>query len=201
MIKKFKQFESLDTRYLPDDFSEARHILSDSESFVSFAFDNNLIKDIDQINELIDVYKKTSIRNNEWGGGPINKEFVDYFAKKYQSKPYYNSYKPSINLTVITSLGIFIMIFSIIDRGVKGVYMTPYISKEDWIDYFSEDFIKLGKAHDNYSSKIRTMESYDREMIETMIDLWRKQYDEKKTLGEVIDFFSLDPDNYDSIKW
>lgn len=51
---------------------------------LSLYFRSLLIRNENEIKYLIDLYEKTKEKNKEWSGGPVNREFDNYFIGKYK---------------------------------------------------------------------------------------------------------------------
>ncbi len=178
MIRGWRQFESVDD----DDIDLARLEMSQCDGFLSFYFRSLLIKNENEIQELLSLYEKMKLKYKEWSGGPVNKEFDNLFMKRY--KPSLNRVwdsnpsKPSIGLTLETDYGFFTSSFTI-----KGHHLYSYLSKpfnnknlfrKDVVDIFRVDVTKD-----------------DSDVVKNMSRTWVKVCNKKDNLEDVIDYFNI----------
>ncbi len=93
-----------------DSDTMARYQLFGADTLMSFSFGNKDITNVDDIKMLIEVYNKTYNEGKEWGGGPVSKQFIEYF-KNYlmdNAKPEEiiflprGVWKPVISLMIMT---------------------------------------------------------------------------------------------------
>jgi hypothetical protein len=91
-IKLFENFEE----------SEFESILYGSDAKLTLEVDSRLfIDDIDLIIKMAADYKRTYIKNNEWGGGPVNREWKARWEKYFPGKKLHGKiYKPSLVLDI-----------------------------------------------------------------------------------------------------
>lgn len=94
---------------LDDSTTMARHQLFNSDTMMAFNFNGQLISNEEDIKMLISKYNEMCNRSDEWVGGPVNKEFSEYFKKYIMSKLksekiffQHNPWKPSISLIIET---------------------------------------------------------------------------------------------------
>lgn len=166
--------------------------LFDSDFFIAFEYRDILIKDIKDIKDLIEYYNKTYNENNEWSGGPVNKDFDNYFIDKYKkilgdifefkSKPW----KPSFKIIFKTDYGYLPVGFSLISKKVYTTYANT-ISLEEF-EKMESDIIRLKKCEVS-----KRLDTYSNLVISEMISFlsnYRKKtiYDLTYDLNLKIDF-------------
>jgi hypothetical protein len=170
-INESKEHDDADTM--------AFYQLFDSEFFIAFEYRDILIKDIKDIKDLIEYYNKTYNENDEWSGGPVNKEFDTYFIDKYKkilgdifefddSKPW----KPSFKIIFKTDYGYLPIGFYLTSKKVYTTYghfgSANTISLEE-SEKMESDIIRLKKCE--VSKKLDT---YGNLVISEMISLLSK---------------------------
>lgn len=116
-MKYIKMFEDIDEI---TDFDYKMQFYG-SDTYILFSFAEmdipvTLIEEAREVESLIEKYKETYIRNKEWGGGPPNQEFCNYFSKFVNRKV--DRYSPKVNkpliyLNIHTEVGLIILGFSI----------------------------------------------------------------------------------------
>jgi hypothetical protein len=179
-----------------DEFDDARFNISDGESFLAFYYRRLFIKN--DIRGLIDKYKESYKKSGEWGGGPVNREFDEYFKRRYKedllSRKVWSGNKPdkpSIALIVINYEAVMIMSFSLHDLKPYSVY--PALKINDHLKkIFSSEIID--------SNNLIYTEIKDPEILE-MDKLWRSFYSSKggKNLFELVEFFGLEPSGMEEV--
>lgn len=170
-IKTFETYEDTDTM--------ARYQLYGAYCFISFNYRDLLIKDKDEILELIKVYNKLSKEDGEWVGGPVSKKFDKYFIDKY--KPILgdilnflnnNPWKPQLGLTIDTDYGFNQIGFSFKNSEMVSIYSSPFdrkykdeFLKNDIITLKEKDF---NSGSDKYESHVLS------EMNKILNSFWKK---------------------------
>jgi hypothetical protein len=133
-----------------------------------------MITDTSEIKDLIQEYNRTYNKNNEWSGGPVNIEFINYFYEKYGVGDR-KDWKPTISLIIdIKDFSRFSIGYSIINR-------LPVVSGS-WNYEMGED--------------IPDQDSLKAEDIFWFMDTF---YSNKISLDETIDSLSLNVTN--KIEW
>jgi len=117
MIRKIKLFEGGYHNYRDSDSSTmARYQIFEADTKMLFEFDKLFVFKENEILDLISKYNETYNLSKEWGGGPVNKEFIDYFNKSDLSflpkkeggygnsrgLGGHNPWKPNISLLIYT---------------------------------------------------------------------------------------------------
>jgi hypothetical protein len=180
---KWKQFESLDD----DDLDLARMEMSQCDGFISFYFRSLLIRNEKEIKYLIDLYKKTKEKNKEWSGGPVNREFDNYFIGKYKpslSRVWdQNPSKPSIGLTLETDYGFFHSSFTIKDHIPYSHISKPFDNKK----LFNQNIIDI--------FRVEVVDS-ESDIIWNTSKIWSKSC-KKYSLEEIIDHFNIKTNYFD----
>jgi hypothetical protein len=188
MIKKWKQFESIDE----DDLDLARFEFDKAKGFVAFQYRDFLIKGKD-MDHLLNYYIETRDKNGEWGGGPVNKEFDKYFLKKYghlggKNFTGTNPYRPAIGLTVNTDYGIFNIAFSIKDNKPFSVVMSPFRLNS------GRNIFEIGDIINIHS--VSNITYLNRETGKNMSYIWHSFYEKNILLDDMINDLNLDIVNY-----
>ena len=159
-LKNYKVFE-LNEAYDGDVDTMAFYQLFGADFFISFEYRDILIKDKKDIKYLIEYYNKTYNENNEWSGGPVNREFDNYFIDKYKEvlgdifEFKTNPWKPSFKIVFKTDYGYLPIGFYLINKKVYTTY-TNTISLEE-SEKMESDIIRLKKCEiskrlDTYSN-------------------------------------------------
>ena len=180
-LKNYKIFElnNFDADFDDDDSDVmARYQIFSGECFISFYFRDILIKNKEEISNLISIYNKLSKKDNEWSGGPVSRSFDDYFIKKY--KPILgdvinfklnNPWKPQIGLTFKTEYGFLQSGFSLKNKKMSSLYSGFFdISHEP---VFEKQIINLKELkttqsrYDTYDGKVKS------EMFRLLKKYWK----------------------------
>jgi len=162
-----------------DDDSDtmARYQLFEADTKMCFSFGDNLISDPIEVNALIKKYNETYNKSNEWGGGPVNREFIEYFSKKYKGVNR-SSWKPCISLVIETpDYGSLVIGYSIINE--KPILLN-------WKGLKGEDDI------DTYDAKVRN---------NIYLFSQRNIYSKNMNIDDTIKFLSLKVDSKISWNW
>ncbi len=164
---KWKQFESVDD----DDLDLARMEMSQCDGFISFYFRSLLIRNENEIKYLIDLYEKTKEKNKEWSGGPVNREFDNYFIGKYKpslSRAYdQNPSKPSIGLTLETDYGFFHSSFTIKNHISYSYIHKPFDNK----NLFNQNIIDIFRVG---------VSKNDSDLVKSMSKIWSSMLNKEK---------------------
>lgn len=184
MIKNWKQFESIEE----DDLDVIRLEFDKCIGVIGFYFRDLLIIGKEK-ESITDFYIKTRDLSGEWGGGPVNKEFDDYFKHMYQR---YSSnmkgnhpYKPSLGLFVNTEIASFFITYSIKDKKPFSITLRPY----------SVDFDKAMELDIIEMNALNLYSDHDLKMnptLKNMNTFWKSiYYDKKATLDSTIDYLNI----------
>lgn len=120
-LKLFEDFED----------SEFESILYGSDAKLTLEVDSRLfIDDIDLIIKMAADYKRTYIKNDEWGGGPVNREWIGRWEKYFPGKKLHGKiYKPSLVLDIdLKEFGRVRYGFSLVDGKITSY--GHYLNRE-----------------------------------------------------------------------
>jgi hypothetical protein len=78
--KSVNLYESKEVK--DDSDTMARYQLFEADTKMAFDFNRQLVVDPEQIKELIKIYNETYNKTGEWGGGPVNGEFIKQYNKR-----------------------------------------------------------------------------------------------------------------------
>ena len=127
-MKYLKQFESFDDVLIFDTqdiyYSKAKVSLS--------ILRGTDVTDLDKIKKMIDDYKITYIKNDEWGGGPTNREWLRLYHNDFglNESEAWKAWKPCVKLTIqIENFGSIVLGFSIYSKKIYS-FDTSKIGKE-----------------------------------------------------------------------
>lgn len=186
-IKTFETYEDTDTM--------ARYQLYGADCFVSFSYRDLLIKDKNEILELIKVYNKLSKEDDEWVGGPVSKQFDKYFIDKY--KPilgdilnFKNSkgYKPQLGLTIDTDYGFYQVGFSLKTRKMSSIYLSTFDKKHK--DEFSKDIVNIKSMR-----VVSAADKYDTHVLSEMKKILNKFFiNDGKSIDDLLSELNLNID-------
>jgi hypothetical protein len=156
-LKLFENFED----------SEFESILYGSDAKLTLEVDSKLfIDDIDLIIKMAADYKRTYIKNDEWGGGPVNREWAERWGKYFPGKKLDRKiYKPSLVLDIdLKEFGRIKFGFSLVTGKIilHGNYSDPnrFDSKEEYSNFVSflrnifDSKIKFDTFEDKYNINI-----------------------------------------------
>jgi hypothetical protein len=160
------------------------------------------VTDLGKIKKMIEDYKITYIKNDEWGGGPTNREWLQMYCGEFglNEAQAWNAYKPCVKLNI-----------QIESFGVATIGFSIYSKKS-----YTIDFQNLGKKIDcdrcqgtgvgptgqctRYGCRRGKLEDtdYDKEKDHLSQYLKKNVFDAKLTYDKVIDMFNIDvQDNFD----
>ena len=192
MIKKYIDFIIEDS---DDDDYLAKYYIFGSECRIAFSFHDLFIFDKQEINELILKYNDTYIINNEWGGGPVNKEFLNYFFDKYNNifrhrkiPLYSGSYKPIIMLFMKTELGYYGLGFSLTKKLPCSIYMGVFNPDNNNI---------IEKSNVLFRKELEILSDKKHKIIYNYVD--KEVYKSKLNLEEFVSLYDLELKN--NINW
>jgi hypothetical protein len=190
-IKEFKLFESND-----DTDTMAMYQLHGGDSFISFNFRDLLIKDKEEIINLIEIYKDMSEKDGEWIGGPVSRIFDEYFIEKYRkilgdiiNFKVNNPWKPSLGLTFYTDYGFLNCGFSFREKKMISLYSNTF--DLEYKNEFDKHIVNLKSCKTTNLSKVDTYSKY---VIHEMHRILNHYYKNKSTLSDLIEDLSLDID-------
>ena len=127
-MKYLKHFESFDD-VLTYDIQDIYH----SKATISLSIlRGNDVTDLDKIKKMIGDYKITYIRNDEWGGGPTNREWIGMYCHEFglNEAEAWKAYKPCVKLTIhVENFGDIVLGFSIYSKKIYS-FDTSRIGKE-----------------------------------------------------------------------
>ena len=165
--------------YLSDDNSdfefEAKFELFGAECEIAFSFAKVEYTDPKEIIKLINKYNQTYKKNNEWGGGPVNSEFIKYFEDRTGKRINKSEWKPKIVLIINTEFGRLKLGYSLNDKKADSI---------DW-----SNFIDVESEHGQIVQRSMT----------TYVD--DKIYKKDLTLEETINILKLKVKNYIDWTW
>lgn len=159
-MKYLKSYKLFEFQIFSDDDSEslARFKVFESNAQLGFSFGKKLITDKSEINDLIKEYNRTYNKNNEWSGGPVNTEFIEYFREKYGIGDR-KDWKPTISLIIdIKDFSKFSIGYSIITKLPVVSGSWAYETGEDVPD---QDDLKAEDVFWFYSNKVSLGETID----------------------------------------
>lgn len=172
-IKSYKVFESIED--IEDDYDiMARYQIFSSECFVSFYYRSILIRDKNEISNLIKTYNDENKKSKEWLGGPVNRNFDEYFFNKYKSiiggEYFFNkNSKPQLGLTLKTEYGFLHTGFSVKDKKMATLYTSLFDLSEP---EFKKDIINLGKVR----VKVNFDNEYQKKVVREIYALLKKYW-------------------------
>jgi hypothetical protein len=194
-MRKLKYFESF-AEYLLFDIDDIHW----SKATVSLSIlIGNDVTDLNKIKKMIDDYKITYIRNDEWSGGPTNREWMSMYCHEFglNETQAWKAYKPCVTLTIhIENFGKIVLGFSIYSKKIYS-FDTSKIGKEEncprcngtGIDnnrQCARSGCHKGKIINlEYKSEINHISKFLKE------EVWKKSL----TYDEVIDKFNIDVEN------
>lgn len=115
-MKHIQRFESFDVlSYDIEDIYWSKATVS-----LSIARGND-ITDLSKIKKIIEDYKVMYIRNDEWGGGPTNMEWLSKYCHEFglNCAEAWKAYKPHVKLTInINNFGFVCLGFSIYSKKI-----------------------------------------------------------------------------------
>lgn len=168
-LKLFESFEDVDTMI--------RHQLFGVDAQIAFEFCDERITNPEEIRNLIDMYNQTVIESDQWSGGPVNDEFVEYWnnsgKKKRASR---KNWKPCIELIIQTDdYGKMIIGFSIINKKVSKV---------------------------NWSQLSDDVEGYDKKVVDGIYRFVKNKIDEPDLdINQTIQLLQLNVTNWIDWEW
>lgn len=196
-LKTHESFFSRKSEPFEDSDTMAWFQLFQSRHFIAFNYRKILIKDIEEIKNLISIYNETYISEKEWSGGPINRKFDDFFINKYKKVlgdlpnfKYNNPYKPEISIVFDTDYGFYHIGFSIRNKKMSSIYSTTFDIENT--NEFNKEIINL---HGLRTTEYRNRDQFYIKVIDEMRIVLNNFYN-KKTIGEVFDELNLD-NNFD----
>lgn len=132
-IKLFEDFE---------DIQEAYEKLYGADTYLYLSVGSSTkIDDIDLIQKMAKDYKETYIKNKEWGGGPVNKEWRERWNKYFPEGLSGKIYKPNIILEIdLQQYGKLKVGFSLNHGkcnlfGYKDLNEESFDNKKDYFDF------------------------------------------------------------------
>jgi hypothetical protein len=154
----------------------------------------NDVTDLNKIKKMIYDYKITYIRNDEWSGGPTNREWLRLYHNDFglNEVEAWKAYKPCVKLTIhIENFGNIVLGFSIYSKKIYSID-TSKIGKEENCPRCNgtgmENDRQCRRCHKGkiinleYKSEINHISKFLKE------EVWKKNL----TYDEVIDKFNLD---------
>ena len=172
-MKYLKLFESFD-----DSSTMARFSLFGADTQMAFEFNNETVTDPDKIKVLIDKYNQTVIESDQWVGGPINREFVDFWNKFSAGKKEatQSSWKPTICLLIDTE-----------DYGTLIIGYSPISKRSCKLDW---------------SLMAKPTTNSDRSVIDGIIHFAKEKIDRADLdINQTIDLLRLNVDNRVDWQW
>jgi hypothetical protein len=112
-IKLFENFNDIDS-----DFGISELYYSNATISLSIGRGKD-VTDVNLVNQMIEDYKVMYVKNNEWGGGPTNREWIKKYHNDFglTEDRAYQAYKPNVMLNVnANGFGIMKFGFSIINK-------------------------------------------------------------------------------------
>ena len=176
-MKYLKLFESFD-----DSDTMARYQLFEADCEVAFEFDKGLTTDIEEIKMFINKYNQTVNSSGQWGGGPVNMEFVNFWNEYYKGdrRPATRkSWKPTVSLLIQTP-----------DYGTLSIGYSPITKKPVVINWGS-----LRQQFDEPSN-------YDERVLNEILKYSKEEiYKKGLDMEETIDFLQLNVKNKIDWEW
>lgn len=200
-MRKIKYFESFDLSFDIDDLHWTKATISLSISR------GNDVTDINKIKKMIEDYKITYIKNNEWGGGPTNREWLEIYCSEFglNVAQAWKGYKPCIKLNIhVENFGIAIIGFSIVSK--KAITMNiENLGRKINCDRCNGTGVGFGGQCTRYGCKRGKIddEDYNKETTHLSQYIKKNIFDKGLTYDVVIDMFNIDVQdnfNYSSIE-
>jgi len=135
-LKLFESFDDSDTM--------ARNQLFQGDCEMAFEFNKDLTTDVEEIKMFIEKYNQTVNSSGQWGGGPVNREFVNFWNKYYKgdkTPATTKAWKPTINLLIKT-----------IDYGTLIIGYSPITKKPVMFNWAEIEFEQPFQS--NYDQKV-----------------------------------------------
>lgn len=174
-LKTYKLFESKD-----DEDTMARFQLFEADCEMAFEFDKGLTTDLEEIKMFINKYNQTVNSSGQWSGGPVNKEFVDFWNEYYKGdrRPATtNAWKPTVSLLIQTP-----------DYGTLVIGYSPITKLPSMINWGGVKF-------DNATS-------YDKMVMNEILKYAKEEiYKKDLTIYQAIDFLQLKVKNKVDWEW
>lgn len=177
-LKTYKIFESDD--YNDDSETMARYQLFEADCEMAFEFDKGLTTDIDEIKMFIEKYNETVVKSNQWTGGPVNIQFVDFWNEYYKGdrRPSTTkSFKPTVCLLIKTD-----------DYGTLQIGYSPITKKSVLINWGGVKFEDPAEYDERVMSEIL---KYAKNEI----------FNNKLTIDETIEHLQLNVKNKIDWEW
>ena len=186
-LTTYKLFENID---IDDADTMARYQIFDGDISIGFDFYDMIIKD--NVSELISYYNKTYNENDEWGGGPVNKEFTNFFKEKYNpSRAKYdnNPFRPCLKLIFKTDYGVYLIGFSLKDKKVTSYYQNVF--EPQYNNEFDKNVVDYKPLK---TRKWNSMDSYTQEVVKQIVHIGSIAMRDKITFDEFINKYNLNID-------
>lgn len=184
LIEKFIQDDTED-----DSDVMARYQIFEADATYAFHFCETTVTNMTDIKKLIKIYNETYIKNKDWDGGPVNKEFLNFYIDRYPYIRYraHNPFRPNIILRISTpDYGTLFLGFSIKNktccyRNWGSIKPTKFSSVKNY-DYRVVNEIEniAKKIMDNNMHIDDVIESYQLRIGEKLEWQWNETITEKK---------------------
>ena len=124
MIKNFYQYnEAISENLSLSDFLYL-HLenIEVSIRYINKRVSIDKIKDEFGVQNFVDDYISLAKKNNQWAGGPLNREWANKYYKFFGMDLPYTDWKPTIDIHMVFNDGsIFIIEFSMITKNIAGM--------------------------------------------------------------------------------
>ena len=194
-MRNLKYFESFDLVYDIDDLHWTKATISLS------ILKGDDVTDLDKIKRMIEDYKITYIKNDEWGGGPINREWLQMYCGEFglNLAQVWKSYKPCVKLNIeIENFGFATIGFSIYNKKAYTINFENLGKKIDCDRCNGTGVGPTGQCT-RYGCRGGRIEDkeYEKEKSHFSQYLKKEVFDSKLTYDEVVDKFNIDvQDNF-----
>lgn len=162
----------------------------------------NDVTDLNKIRKMIEDYKITYIKNDEWGGGPTNREWLRMYCSEFglNEAEASKAWKPCVKLNIqIENFGVATIGFSIYSKKAYTIDFQSLGKKIDCDRCHGTGVGPTGQCT-RYGCRRGKLEDteYDKEKDNLSQYLKKNVFDAKLTYDEVIDMFNIDvQDNFD----
>lgn len=168
----------------------ARYQIFDGDVSIGFGFYDMIIKE--DVSELIKYYNQTYNDSGEWGGGPVNKEFTNFFKDKYnptRAKYDNNPFKPSLKLIFKTDYGVYLIGFSLKDKKVTSYYQNVF--EQQYNNEFDKDVIDYRPLK---TRKWDSMNTYTQEVVKQIVHIASVAIKDKISFNDFIEEYNINID-------
>lgn len=158
----------------------ARYQLFEANCEMAFEFDKGLTTDINEIKMFIEKYNETVVKSGQWMGGPVNREFVNFWNEYYKAdrRPATTkAWKPTVCLLIMTH-----------DYGTLQIGYSMISKKPVSINWGG--------------IKFEDPTEYDEKVMDEILKYARTEIDDKDlTIDETIEHLQLNVKNKVDWEW